>query len=175
MPIELPVPNDPPPPYGLPAGGPTFEGFQWFVAHSMGVPDQAMPDPTYLYAAYAQAVYIAYTELANVPSDPTTPNLYAIAVYNLGCAILLWGAPDNPDAPPPYNTFWHDLRQKLGIYTATYGIINMAADQGTSEGMYIPNFIRGMNLWNLQLMKSPWGQMYLMIAGEWGTIWGLTL
>jgi hypothetical protein len=163
------------PVYGLPDGDPTFAGFQWFVANSMGVPPEAIPDDSFLQAAYAQAVNIAYTALATVPYVPGTPNLYAIAVYNLAAAMLLWGAIDNPDAPPPYNTFWTDLRTKLGIYSMSYGLVNSAADQGTSESMYIPEFIKGMNLLNLQLMKSPWGQMYLMIAGEWGTIWGLTI
>lgn len=168
QPTDVPV-------YGLPDGNPTFAGFQWFVANSMGVPPDAMPDDSYLTAAYNQAVNIAYWALAGVPYVSGTPNLYAIAVYNLGCAMLLWGAQDNPDAPPPYNTFWNDLRTKLGIYTATYGMVNSAADQGTSESMYIPDVIKGMTLLNLQLMKSPWGQMYLMIAGEWGTLWGLTI
>jgi hypothetical protein len=162
------------PVYGLPDGDPTLAGFQWFVANSMGVPPEATPDITFLQAAYAQAVNIALTDLSSVPYVSGTPNLYAIAVYNLAAAMLLWGAQDNPTAPPPNNTYWSDLRTKLGIYNMSYGLVNSAADQGTSESMFIPDIIKGMNLLNLQLLKSPWGQMYLMIAGEWGTIWGLT-
>lgn len=180
------------PSYGLPAGAPTFDGFKWFVANVMGVPDEAMPDDMVLQVAYDQAVALTYWGLATVPTPsgnqpyasqpiyptpptPGTPSLYAYAVYNLGCAMLLEFAQDDPNAEPPFNTFWNDLRTKLGIYSATYGMVNAAADQGTSEAMYIPEIIKGMTLLDLQLMKSPWGRMYLMIAGQWGTIWGLTI
>jgi len=40
--------------------------------------------------------------------------------------------------------------------------------------MYIPDAIKGMTLMDLQLAKSPWGRKYLMIAGQWGSIWGIT-
>jgi hypothetical protein len=159
---------------GLPPNAPTFAGFQWFVQYSMGVPTNEIPTTDYLQVAYDQAINLAYWGLASVPSQPTTPSLYAFAVYNLGCAILLEYAQDDPNADP-ISTFWNDLRNKLGINSATFGIINSAADQGTSESMYIPDVIKGMTLLDLQLMKSPWGRKYLMIAGEWGAIWGLTI
>lgn len=162
------------PPYGLPAGDPTFAGFQWFVAHIMAVPSGSIPDSSWLQVAYDEAVNLAYYGLQSVPSQSTTPSIYAFAVYNLGCALLLEFAPDDPNATPP-GTFWTNLRQSLGITNATYGMVNSAADQGTSESMYIPDVIKGMTLFDLQLMKSPWGRTFLMISGEWGTIWGLTI
>jgi hypothetical protein len=161
------------PPMGLPSGDPTFTGFQWFVSNIMAVHSSSMPDDTWLQVAYDQAYNLAYWGLQTVPSQPTSPSLYAMAVYNLGCALLLEFALDDPNANPP-NSFWTDLRTKLGIYSASYGLVNSAADQGTSESMYIPDVINGMTLLDLQLMKSPWGRMFLMISGEWGTIWGLT-
>jgi hypothetical protein len=159
---------------GLPAGDPTFAGFQWFVANIMAVPSGSMPDDTWLQVAYDEALNLTYYGLATVPSQPTTPSIYAFAVYNLGCALLLEFAQDDPNATPP-GTYWSDLRTKLGINNATYGMVNSAADQGTSESMYIPEVIKGMTLFDLQLMKSPWGRTFLMISGEWGTIWGLTI
>jgi hypothetical protein len=53
-------------------------------------------------------------------------------------------------------------------------MVNQASDQGTSEGLFIPAQIQNMTLMDLQLAKSPWGRAYLMIAGQWGTIWGIT-
>lgn len=159
---------------GLPPGGPTFDGFKWFVSNIMAVPAESMPDDAWLQVAYDQSYNLAYWALATVPSQPTSPNLFSYAVYNLGCAMLLEFAQDDPNADPP-STFWAGLRSRLNINSSSYGLINAAADQGTSEAMYIPEVIKGMTLLDLQLLKSPWGRMYLMIAGEWGTIWGLTI
>jgi len=161
------------PPVGLPAGGPTFAGFEWFVSNIMAVPGSSMPDPTWLQVAYDESLNLTYTELGNVPSQPTTPTIYAFAVYNLGCALLLEFAQDDPANPT--NTFWTNLRQQLGINSFSFGLITSAADQGTSESSYIPETIKGMTLMDLQLAKSPWGRKYLMIAGQWGTLWGLTI
>lgn len=166
------IPQDIPPATGMPAGAPTFAGFQWFVANIMAVPDSSMPDDSWLQVAYDQAINLCYWALATVPSQPTTPSIYAFAVYNLGCAFLLQFAQDDPDNPE--NTYWADLRQKLGLNSMNLGIITSAADQGTSESTFIPDQIKGMTLMDLQLAKSPWGMQYLMIAGEWGSIWGIT-
>jgi len=159
---------------GLPPGDPTFVGFEWFVANVMAVPSGSMPDPSWLQVAYDQAINLAYWGFQTIPSQSTSPSIYAFAVYNLGCALLLMFAQDDPTANPPV-TYWSDLRTKLGLFSPTFGIINSAADQGTSESSYIPDAIKGMTLMDLQLMKSPWGQMYLMLSGQWGSIWGLTI
>jgi len=158
----------------LPPGDPTVEGFKFFVENTMQVPTGSMPDDTTLQIAYDQALNLAYWGLQSVPSQPTTPSIYAFAVYNLGCAFLLQFAQDDPTAQPP-STYWSDLRTKLGINSFSFGLINSAHDQGTSMAQYIPEQIRNMTLMDLQLAKSPWGMAYLMIAGQWGTIWGLTI
>lgn len=162
------------PPMGLPPGGPTFAGFQWFVSNIMAVPTGSVPPDDWLQVAYDEAANLAYWALATVPSQPNSPSIYAFAVYNLGCALLLDFAQDDPTADPP-TTFWNDLRTKLGIDSFTFGLINSAADQGTSQSSYIPDQIKGMTLMDLQLAKSPWGRQYLMIAGQWGAIWGITI
>lgn len=153
----------------IPPGDPTFEGFQAWVSAIMGVPDTAMPDVTTLQVAYDQAINLAYIGLQGVPSQSTSMTVYAQAVYNLGGAMLLEFAMDNPNS-----TFWTDLRNKLGINSFSPGLINQAHDQGTGEGMYILKQLEGLSLWGLQLIKSPWGRAYLMFAGEWGPIWGIT-
>jgi hypothetical protein len=162
------------PDVGLPPGGPTFEGFEWFVPNIMGVPANDVPDTAWLQVAYDQALNLAYWGLATVPSQPTTPSIYAMAVYNLGCAFLIQYAQDDPTVNPP-STYWADLRKQFNINAFQYGLIQQAADQGTSSGMYISDQLKGMTLLDMQLAKTPWGQAYLMIAGQWGTIWGLTI
>jgi hypothetical protein len=162
------------PPVGLPAGNPTFAGFQWFVATIMGVPSGSMPSSDWLQIAYDEAVNLTYWALGTVPSQPTTPSIYAFAVYNLGCALLLEFAQDDATTQPP-QTFWTNLRQQLNLNSFNFGLITSASDQGTAESTYIPEAIKGMTLMDLQLAKSPWGRKYLMIAGQWGSIWGLTI
>jgi hypothetical protein len=159
------------PPIGLPPGVPTFAGFKWFVQTIMGVPTGSMPTDDWLQIAYDQSINLTYYALGSVPSQPTTPSIYAFAVYNLGCAFLTEFAQDDPATT---STFWTDLRNKLGLNSFTAGLITSAADQGTAESMYIPEAIKGMTLMDLQLAKTPWGRKYLMIAGQWGTIWGIT-
>jgi hypothetical protein len=162
------------PPVGLPAGEPTFAGFQWFVTNIMAVPSGSMPPASWLQVAYDEAINLTYWALDTVPSQPTTPSIYAFAVYNLGCAFLLEFAQDDSTTQPP-GTFWNNLRNSMNINSFLSGLITSAADQGTAESTYIPEQIKGMTLMDLQLAKSPWGRKYLMIAGQWGTIWGLTI
>ena len=161
------------PPIGLPAGDPTFTGFQWFVSTIMGVPGASMPPNDWLQIAYDEAINLTYWALDTVPSQPTSPSIYAFAVYNLGCALLLEYAQDDTTTQPPL-TFWTNLRSNLNINSMNFGLITSAADQGTSESTYIPEAIKGMTLMDLQLAKSPWGRKYLMIIGQWGSIWGIT-
>src|SRR5262245_816831 len=157
-------------PVGLPPGGPTFEGFKWFVEHQMGVPPESIPGDDWLQIAYDQSLNLTYYMLATVPSQPNTPSIYAFAVYNLAAHFLLETAQDEPGS-----TFWADLRKQMGIDSFLFGLINSAADQGTSESTYILPQLQGMTLMDLQLSKSPWGRKYLMIAGQWGYVWGLTI
>ena len=161
------------PPMGLPPGDPTFAGFQWFVQTIMGVPGANMPPNDWLQVAYDQAVNLTYWALATVPSQQTSPSIYAFAVYNLGCAILCEYAQDDQTTSPP-QTYWENLGNTLGLNSMNFGLITSAADQGTSESTYIPEQIKGMTLMDLQLAKTPWGRKYLMFAGQWGSIWGIT-
>jgi hypothetical protein len=136
----------------------------------MGVPLTAMPGDVTLQMAFDEAINLAYLGLKSVPSQSTTMSIYAQAVYNLGGAILVEWAVDNPNS-----TYWQDLRNRLGIYNFVGGITNQAHDQGTGEGMYVLPQFAGLTMWGLQLLKTPWGRAYLMFAGQWGPIWGLTI
>jgi hypothetical protein len=175
---------------------PTLAGFTAWVYAFMGVPKSALPpDSPYLQLSYDTSVNVAYVGLKLVknrspprtpphPEQPIypappgrrfqSPSIYALAVYNLGGHILCNTAMDDPDAVPPQvpPTFWADLRTKLNLNSFSLGLITSAADQGTSAGQMIPDMIQNMSLMNLWLLQTPWGRMYLMLAGQWGTIWG---
>jgi len=156
-------------PVVIPPGDPTFDGFKAWVQAVMGVPTASMPGDQTLQMAFDEALNLAYLGLKSVPSQSTTMTIYAQAVYNLGGAILVEWAVDNPNS-----TYWQDLRNKFGIYNFTGGIINQTHDQGTGEGTYVLPQFAGLTLWGLQLLKTPWGRAYLMFAGQWGPLWGIT-
>jgi hypothetical protein len=158
------------PVWTIPPGDPTIEGFTVWVEAVMGVPTGDMPDSSTLQVAFDQALNLAYIGLQGVPAQSTSLTIYAQAVYNLGGAMLLEIAMDNPNS-----TYWSDLRNKLGINSFVPGLVNQAHDQGTGEGMYILPIFAGLTMLGLQLIKSPWGRNYLMFAGQWGPIWGLTI
>jgi hypothetical protein len=158
---------------------PTEDGFNTWVFSYMGVPDEVLPvvsnqlDPSYnVYINYAFEISL---ETVNLYLDIASPIIYTQAVYNLGGDILVNMAVDNPDLPPPYNTYWADLRQKFGLNNFTPGIINAANDIDTSAASLIPLSLQNLTLSDLQNMKTPWGRQYLMLAQSVGSMWGLTL
>lgn len=167
--LPVPVPRDGPPLVTTP-GSPTFAGFKAWVSAVMGVPSGNMPDDTTLQVAYDEAINLAYLGLANIPSQSTSMSIYAMAVYNLGGAILVEIAQDAQNS-----TFWGNLRKEFQINSLVPGFITQAHDQGTGEGMFVITQLQGLTLFGLQLAKTPWGRQYLMFAGQWGTLWGLTI
>jgi hypothetical protein len=148
---------------------PNFTDFQAWVQFMMGVPADAMPDVTTLQMAYDESLNLALDDLATTPYQAGSPSIYALAVYNLAAAILVDIV---QDAPP--STFWSDLRNKFNVTMFSFGIINSASDQGTSKGSIVPNFVQMMGPLDLWLYQTPWGRQYMMIAGAWGAVWGLS-
>jgi hypothetical protein len=135
----------------------------------MTVPPAAMPPQTMLQYCFDQSLNMALPELETVPSQPTSPSVYAVAVYNLGGDILCENAQDTSPS-----TFWTDLRKQLDVNAFRYGLVQSGGDQGSSGSLMIPESLQGLTLGDLQLTKTPWGQRYLQIAQYWGTIWGIT-
>jgi hypothetical protein len=135
----------------------------------MGVPAADMPDTATLQMSFDESMNIALDDLATIPYQPSTPSLYALAVYNLGAAILVDVAQDNPNS-----TYWQDLRQKFNTSNYAWGITSSASDQGTSTSMMMPGFINNLMPMDLWMMATPWGRMYMQIAGAWGAIWGIS-
>jgi hypothetical protein len=135
----------------------------------MGVPPSEMPDTVTLQMAYDEALNLALDDLATIPYQPGSPSLYALAVYNLGGAILV----DIVQDVPP-STFWSDLRTKFNVTMFSFSIVTGAGDQGTSKSGVVPDFVQRMGPMDFWLMQTPWGRMYMQIAGAWGAIWGLS-
>jgi hypothetical protein len=148
---------------------PNITDYTWFIGNIVGVPANDMPDASVIQWSYDNALNLAYDGLQTVPSQPSSPTVYTWAVYNLGAALLADYAPDTPPS-----TFWTDLRSKLGLSSWTGGVVSNASDQGTSGGLTMPAFVQNLSPFDLQLMKTPWGRTYMMLAGSWGAIWDIS-
>lgn len=155
--------------YQWTSSSPNFVDFQAWVANMMGVPQSAMPDVATLQMAYDESLNLALDDLATIPYQPGSPSIYALAVYNLGGAILLDIAQDAPGS-----TYWSDLRDKLGVNSTIFTITTGASDQGTSKTGVVPAFVNQMGPMDFWLYQTPWGRQYLILAGSWGTVWGIS-
>lgn len=152
--------------------GPTLAGFMAFVANVMAIPTAALPTSSPIIPiAYQIALEIVNQALACVPaSSPSTPSLYALAVYNLAGDRLINYAPDQAG-----QTYFADLRKTLNISGFVGGVISSTADQGTSESLVVPDAMKGLTFADLQTLKTPYGRTYLGIAQSYGpSVWGLS-
>lgn len=66
-------------------------------------------------------------------------------------------------------------RRGFKIASFAPGVIGSTSDLSTSAGLLNPDFLRGLTLEDLQLLKTPYGRAYLSLAQKYGpTIWGLS-
>lgn len=161
---------------------PTLAGFWLFIRNVMRIDADKLPDDsTYPGWAFNISKMIVLRALMVVPSpDPAYPNLYALAVYNLAGDRLVNFAPDVQDAPivegsdPPLPYFaW--LRSKLGLNSFVPGVIQSSSDNGTSQSLVVPKAMENLTFFDLQTLKTPWGQTYMGYAQSYGsTIWGIS-
>lgn len=145
---------------------PTLDGYIRFVRGVMGVPDAAISDedPT-LECCFQSALELIPKQLGL----ECLPIIYTNTVYNAGGSLLLRYAIDTPP-----NTYFTDLRKKLGLNKAVYGLVNSAADQGTSGSMTISDALSNLTLADLMMMQDPYGLAAIAVLMEMGTLWGYT-
>lgn len=71
--------------------------------------------------------------------------------------------------------YFTDLRKQLKINSFVPGVVSNTSDLTTSVGLVVPDFFKTLTLEQMDLMKTPFGRAYLMIAQKYGpTVWGLT-
>lgn len=145
---------------------PTLAGFQDFVTNTMQIPEADLPvGSTVICQVFETARRIVLHALRCID-----PFLYMMAVYNLAASLLIQFAPDQPGS-----TYFADYRAKYGIGTFTPGVISSSSDSTTSQSWLNSDFMKNLTLADLQNLKNPYGQAYLMIAQSYGAIWGLTI
>lgn len=97
----------------------------------------------------------------------TTHFTYALSP-NPGAATLLSNA-------AAVEQYFSRLRRQLKINSFVPGVVGSTSDVSTSVGLDNPDFMKGLTLEDLQLLKTPFGKTYLSIAQKAGpSIWGLT-
>ena len=152
---------------------PSLDGYTTWIGDIMGVPDDVMNSA--VFDPYIGLSLNMASEIVNMYLDIASALLYTQAVYNLGADIIVNIAQDDPNLPPPDNTYWTTLRQSLGVNNFIPGFINAANDEDTSAALLVPLGLQNLTLADLQNLKTPWGRAYLQIAQSVGSMWGLTL
>ncbi|EPR0420073.1 hypothetical protein ACUZIT_001593 [Enterobacter hormaechei] len=145
---------------------PTFDGFIRFVRGVMGVPETAISDDD------PSLKCCFWSALELIPKNlglECLPIIYTNTVYNAGGSLLLRYALDTPPS-----TYFADLRKSLGLNNAVYGLVNSAADQGTSGSMTISDALSNLSLADLMLMQDPYGRAVVAVLMELGPVWGYT-
>lgn len=104
---------------------------------------------------------------ANAVIDPSNFN-YPLAPQPSGTINVLAGAAATEQ-------YFAAARKSFKLAGFAPGIISSTSDAGTSASFDNPDFAKGLTLFDLQLLKTPWGRAYLNIAQKYGpTIWGMS-
>ncbi|AQQ47915.1 hypothetical protein A8F72_01515 [Burkholderia cenocepacia] len=92
--------------------------------------------------------------------------IYELMVYNAAASFLINNTPDQPG-----QSWFSDIREKYGLLDGFNGIIQSAADQGTSAAAVVPDWVKRATLQELQLFRDPFGRQFLgylqMIGSNW--------
>lgn len=139
----------------------SLSGFIEFIRTDMKVTAEQVPDDSPSFSlAYGGAVEWVNSDIACV-----MPNLYTVAVYNLGASFLVnYGT----------ESVFAEFRKIYGLNDFTAGVITGASDNATSSQRLVPDFFKNLSLADLQMLKDPYGRRYLMIAEQFGSLWGLS-
>jgi hypothetical protein len=154
------------------SSGPTLAGYLLFIRNWMKITTGQLPDDSlYIPASFNFAKMMVNPKMAVVPSpDPSYPNLYAIAVYNLAGDRLVNFAVDQDG-----ETVFTDLRDKCNLAGFVSGIISSSSDETSSQSMVVAKAMETLTFFDLQTMKTPWGRAYMGFAQQMGpTDWGMS-
>lgn len=139
----------------------SLSGFIGFVRSDMGITAEQVPDDSQsLSLAYGGAV-----EWVNQDVAVVMPSLYAVAVYNLAASFMINYGTEN---------VFSGLREKLNLNNFVSGVISASSDNSTGSQRLVPDFFKDLSLADLQMLQDPWGRRYLMIAQQFGSLWGLS-
>lgn len=154
-----------------PTDAANLNDFIYFIQTIAVVPPEALPaasalstDPN-INTAYNVAI-ATVDDLINQHS----PLYYNLAVYNFAMDYLINWMPDQP-----CQYFFADLRKKWNITGFVGGVVSSTNDNGSGTTLEVPPMLKDFSLFDLQLLKTPYGRTYMSIAAKFGDIWGVNL
>jgi hypothetical protein len=167
---QLPLLSWSPPP-------PTLAGFQTYLTGVVGLPSTALP----LSSLFIQYALNSALEVVSQDLNNASPDLYTDAVYSLATSLLINYAPD-PLPIVVYPTgdvgglgFFAYTRNQWDLTSFLGGTIASSSDEGTSQSLSVPEYFKYFTVYDLQLLKDPYGRRYIGYAHKYGTtVWGLT-
>lgn len=143
---------------------PTLAGFTAYVRaipfDSSAIPDD---DPGFQIAL---SIALAWTPKTLNSIDPI---LYTYTVYEWGTSVMIARQPDQPNS-----AFFQQLRAGFKTDNFVAGVVQSAADQGTSDALAVGDALKNLSLINLQRLSDPWGRRALAACMALGPLWGLT-
>jgi hypothetical protein len=149
-------------------GQPNVPDYLTFIRQGLGIGQAFLPDDSlWIQATFDMAIGTVGLFLR---CADTTGNIYTLAVYNFAADRLLNFALDTPG-----ECYFRDVRASLGINSFQPGLLTSSADQGTSQSFQVIESAKNMTITDLQMMKTPYGRVYLDFAQSYGSnVWGLT-
>lgn len=113
-----------------------------------------------------------------------SPNVYNGA-YVVNSVIdpthLTYAIAPNPGAASPSaiaaitQRYFALIRQQVKIISFVPGAVGNTSDVSTSVGLVSPDFLRGLTMYDLDLLKTPYGRRYLSFAQGYGpNVWGVS-
>jgi hypothetical protein len=149
------------------SAAPTEAGFSDFVYNQMNVPTAALPTNS-PFIGYA---FTIAQQIVNQSFSIASPVIFSAMTYNLAASNLVNFAPDQSG-----QTYFAGLRTQFKILdTGPFGVIATSSDVSTASSYAIPQALQNLTLADLQMLKDPWGRVYLGYAQMFGpSIWGMS-
>jgi hypothetical protein len=148
-----------------PYGCANLTDFNYFIYSVMMVPETALPtDSPDIGIAFSVAQCTVDLFIQRV-----SPVYYNLAFYNFGGDWLIQNVQDQM-----CQTYFADLRKKWNINGFVAGVVGSTADLTTSTSLEVPDNLKDLSLFDLQMLKTPYGRTYMSIAQKFGDLWGIT-
>ena len=123
--------------------------------------------------AWSPYLALAFGQATGASPDPPpllAPIIWVLATYNLGMHVLLRIAQDVSG-----QTFFQTNRATFKLGSFVSGVLSASNDENTGVQLVVPEAFKKLSLGNLDLLKTPYGQEYLMYIQQYGpTIVGVS-
>ncbi len=113
---------------------------------------------------YLQWAFTHATSVTLIPPGDMPPILYVLACYNVGMHQLLKIAQDQSG-----QSFFQSQRTSYSLLSFVAGPVISSQDNGTGQTLAEPEFLKGLTVSDLDLLKTPWGREYLSYSQQYGS------